>query len=261
MKAKAIDILVLFVLFVISNIYFFLNIHSATILLGSFVFLLPPMIYLSFRKKKDWFKILITAMVIGIIIGVPFTFLGELTNAWTIHDKKFRFYDSFYLPVILGWMLMSSLTVIIYQHVYDSNIEIKTLSKRFKKVIFILSLFSFLLTLLTLMCFMNPSFFTKKYSYAIIGIINIIPFLYYLIKRPKFILNITPIISYFFLVYFSMEYIGLTNDLWSFKGSYIGVVSFFRITFPIEEFVYWMILFSPSVLCFYNSVVAVNREI
>lgn len=257
MKDKVIDILMIFLLLIISNIYFLLKINSETILLGCFVFLLPPIIYLSFRKKKDWLKILTTAIIIGIIIGVPFTFIGELTNAWIIHDKKFRFFDSFYIPVILGWMLMSSLTIIIYQHFYFENIQIKPFSKRFKKVFFSLSFFSFLFIL---MCFIYPSFFTKQYSYAFIGIINIIPFLYYLIKRPKFILNITPIIIYFFLVYFSMEYIGLTNNLWSFKGSYIGEVSFFRITFPIEEFVYWMILFSPSVLCFYNSFVTDNTE-
>ncbi|WP_159951144.1 hypothetical protein [Polaribacter septentrionalilitoris] len=256
MKAKAIDILIIFVLFIISNIYFLLKIHTVTILFGCLVFLLPPIIYLSFRKKKDWLKILIIATVIGVIIGVPFTFLGELTNAWIIHDKKFRFFDSFYLPVILGWMLMSSLTIIIYQHFYFTNAKIKTLSKRFKKVFFTLS---FISVILILTCFIYPNLYPKQYSYAYIGIINIIPFLYYLIKRPKFILKITPIIIYFFSVYFSMEYIGLTNNLWSFKGSYIGEVSFFKITFPTEELVYWMILFSPSVLCFYNSFVIDNE--
>lgn len=253
MTKKKVDIIVLVFLLLLAINYPF--IVEKTIMdipvLSSYLFLIPPIIYLSMREKKDWIKILALVFVIGFIVGFPFTFLGELTNAWAIHVSKEKLFGVFYFPIVIAWMLMVALTVIFYQHFYINTQNLKKgLSKRFKKVTITLSVISFIVTLV---CLYLPSFFTEKYSYLIIGSVNLIPFLVYSIKRPKYILRITQLMFYFFLIYLSIEFVGLNLNWWTFEGSYIGFVKLLGISFPIEEFVYWMILFSASIICCYES--------
>lgn len=259
-RGKKIDAFILILLILISVNYAFLV--NATLLdipiITSYIFLIVPIIYLSLREKKDWIKILATVFLFGFIVGFPFTFLGELTEAWAIQVGSYKMFGIFYFPVVIAWMLMTALTAIIYQHFFQSKINVsKGLSKRYKTTALVLTCISFLIVYL---CLKKPDFFTKKYSYLIIGSINVIPVLIYLIKKPHFLVSIWPIIIYFFILYFSIEYVGLNLKWWSFKGEYIGNVNLLNITFPIEEFVYWMLLYAPSLVCCYVSFVDVKSN-
>lgn len=256
---KKVDIIILGVLLIMASIYAFLVDKTAIDIpvLSSYVFLIPPIVYLSVREKKDWRKIVATAFVLGFVIGFPFTFLGELTGAWAIHVAKQKMFGVFYFPIVIAWMLMTTLTVVLYQHFYikPTNVE-KGLSRRFNKITTCLVIISIVIVFV---CLYKPSFFTKKYSYLIIGSVNLFPFLVYLLKRPKFIIKVIPLIVYFFVLYFSIEFVGLKLKWWSFEGSYIGYVNLIGITFPAEEFVYWMILYAPSTVFCYESFV--NKRI
>ena len=252
---KKVDIFTLCMLLIIAIIYAFLV--DGTIIdipvLSSYIFLIPPIIYLSIREKKDWKKIGAITFLLGFVVGFPFTFLGELTDAWAIHVAKQKMFGVFYFPIVIAWMLMTTLTVVMYQHFYiESNNVLKGLSRRYNKIAVILIIIS---VIIVIVCLYKPSFFTKKYSYLIIGSVNLFPFLVYLLKRPKFILKVTPLILYFFILYFSIEFVGLKLKWWSFEGSYIGFVDLIGITFPIEEFVYWMVLYAPSTIFCYESFV------
>ncbi|NVK53739.1 MAG: hypothetical protein HWD85_12455 [Flavobacteriaceae bacterium] len=259
MTKKKIDVLVLFIFIILTNVFFyFIDDVLITIPLGSFLFLGPPLLYLSLREKKDWIKILATVLVIGFVVGLPFTFLGELTYAWTIYAENWRLFNVFYFPVVIGWMLMTALTIAVYQHFYIGfNNKVRGISNRFKPIVICLLIIS---TLIIVLCIYWPNIFTKKYSYLIFGSINFIPVAYYIIKRPKFIISLLPLGLYFFMIYFSMEYIGLTSGLWAFNGSYIGEVYLFGVNFPIEEFVYWMLLFAISTICCYKAFISVKVE-
>ncbi|MFD2565981.1 hypothetical protein [Pseudotenacibaculum haliotis] len=254
-----IDVLVLLLLIALSVSYLFLV--EGTFLdlpyLTSYTFIISPIIYLSLRKKKDWSKILAAVFLFGFVIGFPFTFIGELTNAWAIHVDSYKMLGVFFVPIVIAWMLMVALTVVVYQHFFPSlNTVKKGISERFKKVTLVASILSLLMVVT---CIYNPTFFPKKYSYLIIGSVILAPFLVYLIKKPRFIVKILPLMSYFFVMYFTLELIGLKLEWWSFQGSYIGFVNLFEVRFPVEELMYWMILFPLSTISCYQSFINTKK--
>ena len=260
-KNVVIDLSVLFIIMIVSTILL-INIDTVftriPILLIAF-FCLPPTLYLSLRKKKDWKKILATVFLVGLLVGFLFTFIAELTDAWYVPITliPFRIFEIYTFDDTVCMILFVLLTTVFYQHFFMLKEQNKGINKRFKSVT------SFLIVLIpiTVLIFKyNPSFFGKEYSYAIwVGIINVIMPVVFLIKKPSFLPNLLLPLIYFFILYFVIEIFGVVFDLWLYHGSYISLISFFGVVYPIDELIFWMLLYTPAIIASYE--VFVNNNI
>jgi hypothetical protein len=54
------------------------------------------------------------------------------------------------------------------------------------------------------------------------------------------------------LINLVIELVGLHSGYWTFPGEYIGVVSLMGATFPIEEFFFYVILSSATIISYYE---------
>ena len=89
-----------------------------------------------------------------------------------------------------------------------------------------------------------PSFLYFGKAYLTLCLIVSVPFVIIFFKKPKLVWHTVPMIAYFFFVYLAHEITALHLDQWRFPGDYIGLVHMFGVSFPIEEFVFWIILSS-----------------
>jgi hypothetical protein len=79
------------------------------------------------------------------------------------------------------------------------------------------------------------------------------PLILFLLRFPRFLSRFVVIGVYFFFVLLVYEITALQIGLWSFPGShFIGWVNLFGYSFPIEEFAFWMMFATLSVLAYYE---------
>lgn len=261
-KNVAIDLAVLFSIMIISTL-FLMNFDTVftkiPILLIAF-FCIPPTLYLSLRKKKDWKKILASVFLVGLLVGFLFTFIAELTDAWYVSITliPFRIFEIYTFDDTICMILFVLLTTVFYQHFFKLGEQKKGINKRFKYVIYFLIV---VIPIIILTFKYNPSFFVKEYSYAIwVGIINVIMPVVFLLKKPSFLPNLILPLIYFFILYFVIEIFGVVFDLWLYHGSYIGLIRFFGVVYPIEELIFWMLLYTPAIIASYEVFVNNNHK-
>lgn len=133
----------------------------------AFYFITPQVLYLSLRKKKNWYSIVLTIVLVSFFGSFLFTFIAQSSNAWTIPESSFPKLFGFYaFEDIIYCSTMTAQVVVFYQHFIEDNInksKIK-ISNRYYKIIIYLFLISCLC--LTIYYF-NPNFFKIRYSYII----------------------------------------------------------------------------------------------
>ena len=119
------DIYVVILLHILGLLYAYLtrNLFIGKSLFAGIAILLPPVIYMSIRSKKNWKKILLATLTFGIIFGTALSFYAEATNSWTTNDYifNFRFFGLNTLEEILGHGLMALNIFTFYEHFIDSE--------------------------------------------------------------------------------------------------------------------------------------------
>ena len=122
-----------------------------------------------------------------------------------------------------------------------------------KKVLFIESII-FLVFLAFLI--LSPSSLNIPYFYLVYGSIFIfLPIVVRLLKYPQETLRFLPAIVYFFYTALLYEIAALKLGWWDFPGNqFIGWISIVGLRFPIEEFIFFVVLFSAAVLSYYKFV-------
>ena len=81
----------------------------------------------------------------------------------------------------------------------------------------------------------------------------IVPLVLFLYHYPKFLLKYCLEGLYFFFLLLAFEITALKTGQWIFPaGDFIGTVTMFGVTFPIEEFVIWMMIATPPLLSYYE---------
>ena len=93
MNSKARELLVLIVLLLLGLVY-----ANATkdMYIGKSVFaglmmLIPSVIYLGMRKKKNWKKVIVSTMLFGGLFGFIFEFIAEFNKAYSVVSVLFPF--------------------------------------------------------------------------------------------------------------------------------------------------------------------------
>ena len=249
-KSKQVDLVVVSLIFIIaSSASLIFNFKP---LIVGIVTLLIPSLYLLFRKSENLLKIIIAVAVFGGLFGFIFDFIVTLNNGWIVSDLvvPFRLFD-FYPLVddILGFMLMTLFIITFYEHFLD-DYRIKKISSSIWRAI-IPALIAIVLILV--LYFINPNILSVPYVYLVFGTLAIVKLVQVGISQKRFLLKFLYMSIFFFFVWFTLELICLSNGGWKFTGQYVGIININNLIFPIEEFVFWFILYAATIVAYYEN--------
>jgi len=221
---------------------------------GSIIlFLIIPSIYLSIRGKEYVKKAIIFALLTGITTIIVLDYIAHITEAWLIPNSilPFRLFGLVTLEVILWALFTCYFIIIFYEYFIDKHRTQKVWNTKMKYVLMtaLIAFVSFLIVL-----FASPSLLNIPYFYLIWGtIILLIPFLIQLFRYPKTTSKFFLAAAYFFYLHFIYELTGLKLGWWKFPGKeFIGWVSVFGTSFPLEELIFWFILLALATISYYE---------
>jgi len=248
-----VDILVLFLMLGVAMIYAYLtrDLFIGKSLFGGIVFTIPPVIYLGLRKKKNWKKLLIAALTFGVLYGFALSFYAEATKSWSTIPSifNFRLFGLNTLEEIFGHGLMAMTIFTFYEHFFDTEND-KKINRRYIWAILIGIFGSIALVIIKLLT--PGKFSTFEYPYVVIGTIAIIPLILAVIKKPTFLPKLALTSLYFFIFWFLIEFQAVGYNYWIYPGNYIGWVDFLNVKYPFEELFYWMLLYAPTIIIYYE---------
>lgn len=216
------------------------------------VFFGLPSLYLTIRAVKYAKRSFLFSVAISVPSIIIIDYIAHLTGQWIIPNSILpRIFEYVSIEVIV-WAVLNFYFVIMFYEYFLHHHFTKTLwSPRFK-YLFIFALFSLILFMFAY--YFTPSYLHVPYYYLLFGItLFFIPTLLQLFSYPKFLSKFFETAAYFFYLSFIYEITALQLGWWSFPGvQFIGWVSILNIKFPVEELMFWFLLFAMCVLTFYE---------
>ncbi len=227
-------------------LYFKLNIIYAITL-----FYVIPSIYLSCKIPGQVKKSLIVAFAGGTLWST-LDYIWELSKAWaTPTFFPFKFLGVASMENVLWSYLWVYFVVIFYEYFFerDRNTE-RTTSLGYK--LLEISCFGFI-GLVTAVFILKIDLFLP-YSYLLLGLLCTLPVVFLLTRYPRLRSKFFGVGVYFFYYSLVLELLALDRGYWYFpkEGQFIGHVTLFGLTFPIEEFILFVSIGSIIVLSWYE---------
>lgn len=248
MKKADLALAILFPLLVFVSVFLFdLRISYFTSLMLFFVI---PSIYLSLRSKRVVKKVALFSFFISIPMALIFEIVGRVDDAWSVPRSilPYRLFGFIPLEDYLWMFLVTYIILIFYESFCNRKFE-PSISKRIRVMNLILY---GLAALLVITFIFNKSLLNIPYAYLWFGIILfVIPSTLFLCKYPSFFAPFLKVSAFFFYLHLLFELVGVKLGHWVYEGAhYIGLVYFFDIRFPIEEF-FFVILLGGFAACSY----------
>jgi len=226
--------------------------------LWMFIIALPIAAFLGFRKKKNWRKLIAGSLVFGVLFGAILEFIAHITLAWQVPNTifQFRILGASTFEALLGYMPMTLLILIFYEHFFDEDINHKISPHIWFAIIPAI----LVMMLITVIYLTNPSRLIFSHPYLKMGIVAIIPMVWQIVKRPPLLLKYLKLSASLFFVFFIFEIVGVTFNYWIFPGNnYLGLVTYFGRTFPVEEIIFWMLLYPATIASYYEKFIDDER--
>lgn len=126
MNGKKIDFLVIVVLTFLDFVYGYFTkdtFWGKPTIVGVMA-LLPAIVYLGLRKKKNWKKIAIATLVFGVLFGFLFEFRVEYTKTYVVPAALTLFpsWFGFFQPdILVGHAMMACFTIVFYEHFIERD--------------------------------------------------------------------------------------------------------------------------------------------
>ena len=252
-KSKTVDVIVLGVLLLLAAFYAYVTngLFIGKPLFVGVIFTIPQIIYLGLRHSKNWKKIIVSTLVFGGIFGFLLDFLAEYNKAWSVVSLVFPYKILNVDPIdnVLGYMLMTALTVTFYEHFIDREKD-HNISHNLKYAIWpgIVEIF-----LLVIIFYNRPSILLFRYPYFLMGCVAIIPTIILSFRHPSLIKKMATTAIYFFFFYLTFELFAVAYHYWIYVGNnYIGWVDLFGLRFPFEELFFWIMFYAASLVAYYE---------
>lgn len=212
----------------------------------------PLSLWFSYRTPTQIKKTLIFSVILTAPLTVVLDYIGVINRAWSIPVSAFPFRLFGVVPIedFLFLFFVIYASVIFYEHFWDKG-KRELIDNRMKYLIWslIVLLLFFSTTLLA-----KPALLLIPYTYLWIGVIFfLLPTVTFLSFFPRMLSKCVKTASYFFVHTLVFELTGLSLGQWTFPGSsFIGKVQLLGYTLPFEEFFFWIILSTISILCYYE---------
>jgi len=253
---RLLDLLVIIALVLISipiTIY-----GEVSFLTSTLLFFGLPSAYLIYKRPRNFKKALYAGVILGLILGFSFDFVAEFNNSW-------GWGSDFALPVnlfgvvsldVLVWFFFWVFLAVAYYEYFVENDRSTKISKNAKWVTF----WGLILAVVTVLLWkVYPQILELTNAYAKLGTITFIITAVLLYKQPKLIPKVLQLIPFFAFMYLAYEITALHMNLWTFPGTYLGLVSVGDIAFPLEELIVWIFASSAIVATYYEFVIDDER--
>ncbi|MDE2437942.1 MAG: hypothetical protein KGN01_00885 [Patescibacteria group bacterium] len=235
------DILVLVVLNCIA--VFVSVVWHTEFLTSTFLFLGIPSLYLILRERRIRLNVVGAALIVGLLFCFVFDFIAEFNKAWGWNGGLLwgRIFGVVQIDVMVWFVLWLLQIFLFYEHFIDRTRLVLYKSEQQLKMFIagVLSVF-----LLLVIYTPSPSLLYISKAYFVLCLFVLIPFFIICVKKPKIVRRTLLIIPYFFFVYITHEITALQLHQWNFPGDYLGWIQVMGVRFPVEEFVFWIILSS-----------------
>lgn len=209
-------------------------------------------VYLALRSPQHVGKALLFSLVTAVPAIVMIDYIAHLNGQWLIPNSilPYRFLHYVTLEVVV-WAVLNFFTVtMFYKHFFDKRRNGFYWYPRQRHIlIFGVGLVLFFFTTL----FADPHALHLPYFYLLFGIGTILlPIAFEFVGHRKLIPKFIFTGTYFFYLSFLYEVTALKLHWWSFPSpQFIGYVSVLNVSFPLEEFIFWLMLLSMAILVFF----------
>lgn len=233
---------------------FFSFYFSLTAFLSPIIFFGIPSLFLSLLKPQFTKKAFFASLLIEPFMIIV-DYIAQITHTWVwpMPQSLFEFKIFHYVSIeSLVWgFLQTYLVIIFFQFFFDYATVNKVWNKRSENALLITISLCFIFAFFL---FFLPNLLKIPFWYITFGIFLITPFVVLeKVNYPKMFSQIFKAGIYFFYLNFTYEITALRIGWWSFPSKeFIGYVSFFNVTFPFEEFFFWLILFGLAILSYYE---------
>lgn len=213
------------------------------------LFLGLPALYLSVRAPRYAAKTFVFSFISAVPLMIILEYVGGLSFAWGFPPSVFSYHilGRVNLEVVLWAFLNIYSVVIFYEYIFERHHKVPIWNKRMWTLVRYLLIWIILFGLLYSVYGGNIAI---PYFYFLFGCaVFIFPVFMTWLKYPRILHKILYVLLYFSYLSFVYEILALKNGWWFFPGSqFIGYITVLGVTFPIEEFIFWIILFAPAVV-------------
>ncbi|MCJ7739972.1 hypothetical protein MUP32_01480 [Candidatus Microgenomates bacterium] len=217
-----------------------------------FLFLGFPSLYLTFRSHKNVTRIALFSLIFTIPVTLAFDYIMQVSEIWTVDTIfDFKFFGIVPIEQFIWAFLYMYLSIMYYKYFLDKKTK-KHVGFRDKKLA--ISSLSWLFGIMSVLLILLSFGIVVPYLYIIIGILLFIVQLIIFFKyHPKLAPKILETIPYNFVVAIMFEITEVYLKQWIWPGKYyIGWIEFLTVKFPLEEFIFYMILGSAGILMYFE---------
>ena len=216
----------------------------------AFLYLVVPSLYLCWRRRKNLGRIVYGVLALTILFGIFYEFLATLNNAWQVPNLliPYRLFGIWPIDQVFSYAAMNLFTIVFYEHFLDTGKHFR-LSNHYPQSLSYIILATVAIFAVYLL---YPQALIIPYIYAATGLVGVIVVAIFSFLHPRLVAKFATLSFFFVFVYLFIEIVGLHIDGWIFPGQYIGQVSMFGVTFPIEEILFWMMWYPAAIVAYYE---------
>lgn len=222
---------------------------SINLLVSTLLFFVPAALYLSLRRKDIILRSSIFAFGVT-IISILTDYLAERDQSW-VSTSSYNVRIARYVPIeALIWVLLFTYLIIAYFLYFFDPTKHKIIGKRMPIGFIVVAA---VLVWLGLTAVIDVHF-KIDWFYIKFGLLIIfLPLVAFTISFPEYLRTFIKIMPYFVFVGLLNILVGLEAGHWHYPGHhYIGWVQLGSYRFPLEELVFWIILYAPFLVSQYE---------
>ncbi len=251
------DFLVVVGIILLSIPFILLN-HARPLTTAVFFYFVPTC-YLFLRKQKPLRELFAGALLLGIGFAFPFDVIQTASGGWLTPVDQLVFpYQLFgFLPVdeVIWFVIQTLFVLTFYVHFFEPQ-KADRVGKRF--AYFFLATMSAVI-LVSALATAGRDNVELPYPYLVAGSPMVLVVGYVLWRYPRLISKFVKTGAFFLVLFFVYELVALYLGQWEFHGQYIGWIQLGDVRFPLEEFLYWMFVYTLFDLSIYEGAIDDRR--
>jgi len=218
------------------------------------LFLGAPSIYLSIKAPKYIPKTAIYSLIASVPAILVVDYIGQKTSQWVIPASisSIRLFGVTQIEQLLWAFFNFYAVVIFYKYFLDNYCSKRLVGKRWLELLYIGIL---LAVPFALFLVIKPEVLNIPYFYFYFGLVLIgIPAVLELFKHPRLVSKFLKTAAYFYYLSLVFEVTALRlNCCWEFPSKqFIGWIYIAQVRFPLEELLFWIMLFALAILAVYE---------
>jgi hypothetical protein len=223
---------------------------------GMLLFLAVPSLFLALRNPRAVPKTALFAAVTCAPFAVVIDYVMESTGGWVFPNSIFGAYRLFGVVVIdqIIWtFLYFFFVVIFYETFLDAHKRLRIVDPHLK---YLCLLGAASLTLFVTLYFTAPKILLINYFFLKIGLlISVIPVSFVVVKWPRLTRRMLLATVYFFgfTLLYELTAVTLGHWRWPALGQVIGFITILGVSFPVEEFLFWILLGAAGTIAVYHA--------